>query len=151
MAFRLDGSVGFLVNRTAIYLKRELQLEFRSHGHAATVEQWQLLNQLWETEGCYQVQLAELILKDKPNVGRMLAVLEKDGLIERRRDEQDQRAYRIYLKDEGKKLRNELVPLAMSVLKRALDGIGAEDIGHLKRILVSIDGNLGLPKPGTAN
>ena len=140
--FRLQHSVGFLVNRTALHLKRELPQEFRRHGYTVTVEQWALLNQLWEQEGRYQVQLAELILKDKPTVGRMLEVLEKDGLVYRQRDDDDRRAYRAFLTQEGRQLEDKLVPLALGVLNRALDGLGPDDVEHLTRILARVDKNL---------
>jgi len=151
--FKLQHSVGFLVNQTALHLKRELQQEFRRHGYHVTVEQWALLNQLWDQEGRYQVQLAELILKDKPNVGRMLEILEKDGLVYRRRDDQDRRAYRAYLTEQGRSLEDKLIPLAVGVLDRALKGLEPGDVRELIRLLAIIDRNLdqGVSKPGSTD
>ncbi len=148
--FTLDTSVGFWLNRTAIQLKRELLRAFHDNGHTVTAEQWALLNRLWEEEGLSQVELAERTFNDKPNVTRMLAVLERNGFVHRKQNEQDRRAFQVLLTPEGWRLRGELVPLAERVLERALDGLGAEDIGHLKRILDHIDARLSAMQTGTA-
>lgn len=140
--FSLDDSLGFSINKTAIYLKRALQQAFRRHGHTVTAEQWALLNRLWEQEGLFQVQLAEQTFNDKPNVTRMLAVLEKDGLIFRRQNSRDRRAYEVFLTAKGKELKDDLISLAVEVLDRALHGLTAEDVDHLRRTLQHIDGNL---------
>jgi DNA-binding MarR family transcriptional regulator len=140
--FMLQHSVGFLVNQTALYLKRELQQAFRRGGYRVTVEQWSLLNQLWQREGQNQVQMAKQVLKDKPNVGRMLEVLEKEGLVYRRQDDRDRRVYRAFLTDRGRQLEDELVPIAVGVLNRALSGIDPIDVKHFIRILELIDKNL---------
>ncbi|GAA2383765.1 MarR family winged helix-turn-helix transcriptional regulator [Nonomuraea africana] len=142
MDFALDDSVGFLINRTAVHLKRALTREFRANGQTVTAEQWALLNRVWEQEGLSQVRLAELTFKDKPNVTRMVEVLERDGLIERRQDEGDRRTYRIHATEEGLRLRDELVPLAMAVLDRALAGVAEDDIERLKRVLEQMDRNM---------
>lgn len=140
--FELEGSIGFLVNRTAVYLRRELQEAFRKNGFAVTAEQWAVINRLWEQEGQSQVQLAERTFKDKPNVSRMIEVLEKNGLVYRRQNKVDRRAYQVYLTDVGRELRENTVPLAVEVLDRALSGLGAHDVEHFKRILAHIDSNL---------
>ncbi|MGI8647268.1 MAG: MarR family transcriptional regulator [Acidimicrobiales bacterium] len=145
--FKLDDSIGFLINRTAVYLKRELQRNFRRHGYTVTAEQWALLNRLWEQEGLSQVQLAEQTFNDKPNVTRMLGVLEKDGLVYRRQNDGDRRAYEVFLTAKGKELKGGLIAQAVDVLNRALYGLAEEDVGHLKKILWHIDGNLGQSNP----
>ncbi|MFI6497913.1 MarR family winged helix-turn-helix transcriptional regulator [Nonomuraea typhae] len=142
--FVLDESVGFLINRTAVNLKRALQREFRLHGHQVTAEQWALLNRVWEQGGLSQVQLAELTFKDKTNVTRMIEVLERDGLIHRQQDEHDRRTYRIYATTEGAELRDQLVPLAEDLLERVLEGLVEDDLNLFKRILGQIDRNLDL-------
>jgi DNA-binding MarR family transcriptional regulator len=97
---------------------------------------------LWEQEGQSQVQLAERTFKDKPNVSRMIEVLEKGGVVYRRQKELDRRAYEVFLTDKGRKLRNDTVPLAVQVLERALAGLDAEQIEQFKKTLAHIDSNL---------
>jgi MarR family transcriptional regulator, organic hydroperoxide resistance regulator len=140
--FSFDDSIGFLVNRTAVFLRRELQQAFARNGHSVTPEQWALLNRLWQHDGLSQVQLAELTFKDKPNVTRMIRVLEGDGLVSRRPDENDRRANGVWLTDKGRRLEQDLVPLAEELLTRALKGIDEDGIAHLRTLLAQIDRNL---------
>ncbi len=147
--FVLDESVGFLINRTAVNLKRELLRGFRREGHPVTAEQWAILNRLWEQEGLSQVQLAERTLNDKPNVTRMVGVLEANGLIYRRPSNSDGRAFEVYLTPDGKRIKDELIELAVEVLDRALRGLDEDDIAHLKRVLERIDANLREGKAGS--
>lgn len=133
--FTLDNSLGYLINRTATRLKRELHRTFKAHGYKVTPEQWGLLTRLWEKEGLSQVELAETTFKDKPNITRMLEVMEKENLIFRQPDEADGRAYKVFLTQEGKDLKEKLVPLVSAMLDRAKEGLTPEDVQHLYRIL----------------
>ncbi|CRK56568.1 Transcriptional regulator, MarR family [Alloactinosynnema sp. L-07] len=145
--FRLDDSAGFVINRTAIHLKRALLHAFRGSGRTVTAEQWALLTRLWEEEGLSQVELAERTFNDKPNVTRMLALLERDAYVFRRQNEQDRRAFEVFLTEEGRRLQASLVALAQDVLARALDGISDEDVAHLNQTLRRIDANLASQDP----
>lgn len=136
--FTLDDSLGYLINRTAMRLKRELHHAFKSNGYKVTPEQWAILNRLWEQEGLSQVELADLTFKDKPNVTRMVAVLERENLIFRQSDETDRRAYKVFLTEEGKQLKEKLIPLAVDVLERGQRNLTAEDIKQVSNILNTI-------------
>lgn len=140
--FFFDESVGFMLNRTAVILRRELQQAFWRDGQTVTPEQWALLNRLWGQEGLSQVQLADLTFKDKPNVTRMIQVLEKEGVVRRHRDANDRRAYEVRLTPKGRRLEQTLVPLAVEVLDRALRGLEESEIEQLKNILLRIDRNV---------
>jgi DNA-binding MarR family transcriptional regulator len=133
--FRLDDSLGYLINRTAMQLKRELDHAFKANGYQVTPEQWAILNRLWEQEGLSQVELADMTFKDKPNVTRMLEVLERKKLVFRRPDEYDRRAYRVFLTEAGKQLKEKLIPLAIKVLERGQRNLTADDIEHLRKVL----------------
>ena len=142
MSFTLDESLGFLINRTAVRLKRELHQAFKAHNYKITPEQWAILNRLWEQEGLSQVELAELTFKDKPNVTRMLEVMEREGWVFRQPDEEDRRAYKVFLTEAGRGLKDKLIPLAEGVLERGQRGLTAEDIAQAKRVLNLIYDNL---------
>ncbi|XXT25583.1 MarR family transcriptional regulator [Sorangium sp. So ce429] len=59
---------------------------FRAHGVEITPEQWMVLVRLWEQEGVTQMHLAERTFRDVPTMSRIVALMERDGLIERRQD-----------------------------------------------------------------
>jgi DNA-binding MarR family transcriptional regulator len=96
---------------------------------------------LWEQDGLSQVELADRTFKDKPNVTRMLDVLERRGLIVRQPDEEDRRAYKVFLTEMGRQLKNDLIPLAAGVLERGQKNLTNDDIKYLRRILNLIYSN----------
>jgi len=139
--FTLDESLGYIINRTALRLKQELYQTFKTKGYNITPEQWAVLNRLWEQEGLSQVELADKTFKDKPNVTRMLDVLEKRNFIFRQRDETDRRAFKVYLTEDGKRLKEKLIPLAIEVLERGQENLTNEDIEYLRIKLNTIYNN----------
>jgi DNA-binding MarR family transcriptional regulator len=139
--FTLDDSLGYLINRTAMRLKRELHHAFKENGYKVTPEQWAILNRLWEQEGLSQVELADMTFKDKPNVTRMLEVLERRKLIFRQPDENDRRAYKVFLTEAGQQLKAQLIPLAVEVLERGQRNLTSEEIEYLRKALNIIYNN----------
>lgn len=140
--FKLDESLGYLINRTAVQLKRELNHAFKANGYKITPEQWALLNRLWEREGLSQVELADLTFKDKPNVTRMLEVMEREQLVFRQPDEYDRRTYKVFLTDKGRQLEEKLIPLATEILERGLKDLTTDDIKQASKVLNTIYLNL---------
>jgi DNA-binding MarR family transcriptional regulator len=141
-SFKFEYSIGFFVNRAAIRLKNELWQGFKAGGFDITPEQWAVLNCLWEKDGQTQTEIADRIIKDKTNLTRMLDVMEREGLVERRPHETDRRSYRIYLKTKGKDLKAKLVPIAKKINEASVRGLSKKEIKTLKRLMNTINDNL---------
>lgn len=138
--FRLDRSLGFVVNRTAQRLAAALGRALAPHD--VTPQQWAVLNRLWEADGLSQQDLAERTFKDPANTTRILDKLERKGLVARRPDPDDRRVQLIFLTDEGRRLREVLVPLAQDLLARSTAGVTAAEQATAMRVLRRIDENL---------
>lgn len=141
--FPRNESPGFLIYRTAVVLKAGLRRAFQAGGLDVTPEQWSVLGALWESEGVHQSRLAARTEKDRHNITRILDLMEKRRLIERKADRNDKRCQRIYLTEAGRKLELELVPIATDYLNQAFDRLSNEDVSTLRRILGQIMCNLG--------
>ena len=70
-----------------------------------------LLKALYEKEGMSQRELADMLHIKPPTVAVSIKRMEKNGFIERRQDEKDQRITRIYLTEHGKKVNGEIIEL----------------------------------------
>lgn len=140
--FPLDESPGYLVYRTAARLKAELASAFQRRGFSVTPEQWAVLSRLWESDGEHQSVLAERATKDRHNMTRILNLLEKNGFVRREIDSTDKRCHRVYLTEEGRALKEELIPIVHAHLHRALLGLTQEDLNHLRRLHERIVDNL---------
>lgn len=140
MEFKLDDSLGFILNKTNAKLKNKLFQRFNEYN--ITPEQWSVLNCLWAQEGISPKELADIIFKDKPNTNRILEKLQMKELIDRKPHPVDKRAYQIFLTNRGWALRDELVPKAMQLLEEATIGIEKHKIAEMKKLLNQMYDNL---------
>jgi len=140
MEFKLDDSLGFILNKTNTKLKNKLFQRFNEYN--ITPEQWSVLNCLWTQEGISPKELADIIFKDKPNTNRILEKLQMKELIVRKPHPVDKRAYQIFLTHRGWALRDELVPKAMQLLEEATIGIEKHKVLEMKELLNQIYDNL---------
>jgi DNA-binding MarR family transcriptional regulator len=68
--------------------------------------QFEFLIVLYHKDGVSQETLAKLLKISKATSARAIQNLEKEGYVYRERDETDLRAYRVYLTEKGKEMRN---------------------------------------------
>jgi DNA-binding MarR family transcriptional regulator len=138
--FKLNDSLGFILNKVNGKLKNELCQQFKEYG--ITPEQWVVLNFLWEEDGITPKELADLTFKDKPNTNRILDNLRKMGFIVRKPHPTDKRAFQVFLTDSGKELSGRLIPKAVSLLEKATMTIEESKIKEVKMLLNQIYGNM---------
>lgn len=70
-----------------------------------TTDQWIVLGKIVHNSGNYnQRDLAEACFKERAAITRMLDIMEKKGLIERRDSASDRREYILYATEKGMKL-----------------------------------------------
>ncbi len=135
-------SLGFWIYRTHSQASNLLRRTFQAHGYDLTPEQWGVLTSLRGEEGVNQSQLGVKTFKDRHNITRILDLLEKRGLIERRVDEGDKRAYRVFLTEEGREKQEKLKTLVKSHREALFEGLSADDLSALRRIFEHIVENI---------
>ncbi len=138
----LEEALAFWVARVYMRSRAEMYRRFKQHGVELTPEQWMVLVRLWQNEGVTQSALADRTFRDLPTMSRILTLMEKSGLIERRRDKSDGRARLVYLSDRGRSMRRTLVGEARAMVDQFLGGIPAADIAVTRRTLQRIVANL---------
>lgn len=139
----LDQSAGYLINMTALLLKRELTGSLNKNKINVTPEQWAILNRLSENSGLSQKEVAKRTFKDNANITRILDKLEKKGMVKRQMDASDRRVWKIHITDEGKSVRDQIEPLAKEILKKATKGIDAKDVDVFNATAKKMLQNLG--------
>ena len=80
----------------------------------------------------------------------MIDRLEEAGLVERRRDEIDRRAWNIYLTEKSQPVLRELRSLAQLFHEEALMGISQEDLRRTLEVLAQVRRNLNRSSVGAA-
>ena len=108
--WNLDTSLGFLMNRTARGMKRALDAKLFDYELTAT--QYIVLIRMYEEDGISLTELGERLYLDNPTLTGIIDRMERDGLLQRMRDDIDRRVVNVYLTPKGKLLRYEIEHLA---------------------------------------
>lgn len=134
-------SIAFLISDVSRLMRRRFDERAREIGVTRT--QWRVLKFLQRGEGINQGGLAEMLEVEPITACRMIDRLEEAGLVERRRDPSDRRAWQIFLTDRARPLLDELGLLADALLESALAGITPSDHEVVMATLQRIQRNLG--------
>ncbi|MDT9598239.1 MarR family winged helix-turn-helix transcriptional regulator [Sphingosinicella rhizophila] len=136
----MDRNFAFEVAETAQVLRRAFDRRAATLG--VTRAQWRVLARLGRQDGPRQVELAEALDVEPITLCRMVDRLSEAGLVERRRDEEDRRAWRIHLTPAAGPLIESLRLLAADFLGDALDGVRDEDQVLALDILARVRANI---------
>ncbi len=142
--FDQEKKIGYMITKTALKIKAGLNQLLKAGGIDITADQFELLMILREKEGLSQTEMAMLTSKDKTNITRILDILEKKQLIERRKNDYDRRTYNIFLTKKGKQHRSSLQQVLQRGNQRLAEGLTNEDINEFTRIIKIINKNLGM-------
>ncbi len=120
---------------------------FKRHGFEITPEQFILLDTLLENEGeenLYQRQLGVILGKDRANVARLIAILEKKGLVEKNSDSNGRQINRINVTKKGREIRNKIYPVISEIRKSYLDEIDFDELRKCLDTLNKIKNNISI-------
>ena len=117
----MSDSLGFLISDVSRLMRRRFDERARLIG--VTRAQWRTLTTLARHEGVNQGGLADLLEVEPITLCRMIDRLEEAGLVERRRDPADRRAWLIFLTPKAHPLIGQLRGLADGMIEDALHGL----------------------------
>ena len=131
----------FEVVETARLIRREANKRAAILG--ATKAQWRVLARLHRGGGgLRQIELADALDVEPITLCRMIDRLEEAGLVERRRDESDRRAWRIHLTEAAAPVLAKLEEMGIAFNADMLAGISKADRETVLRILGQMRDNL---------
>jgi MarR family transcriptional regulator, organic hydroperoxide resistance regulator len=134
-----NDRLAHLVKDATRALVRALQM--RLAAHAVSFGHWTYLRILWEGDGLTQRELSEQAGVTEPTTFSALKAMERLGYIRRRR-RRDRKQVDILLTAKGRRLRDELVPLAEEVNSVAVRGVRKADIAATRAVLLAIIANM---------
>ena len=101
-----------------------------------------ILTYIGDHEGCKQKDIADEFYMETCTLSSVLSNMEKSGLIERIRPENDKRSYTINLTKKGKSILNNVRNQYDDSVETALSGFSPEEAGALREYLDRIVNNL---------
>ena len=131
--FDRQSSFGWLSNVVANDAAKTFDTELKKHG--LTLALWPTLMCLWEEEGVTQRDIAQKSKVENSTTTRTLDQLENLGLVERQPDPNSRRAFRIYLTDEGRALKETLLPIPMAINQKLLSSLEPKERDEIIRLL----------------
>ncbi|THD35765.1 MAG: MarR family transcriptional regulator [Sphingomonas sp.] len=145
----MSDSLGFLISDVSRLMRRRFDERARQLG--ATRAQWRTLTMLSRNEGINQGALAELLEVEPITLCRMIDRLEESGLVERRRDPGDRRAWQLFLTEKSTPMLADLRVTADELFEQVLIGMSESARDALSASLNLIRANLiALPSPRTS-
>ena len=100
-----------------------------------SIPEWRVIAILGRFPGLSAVEVADRTLMDKVAVSRAVTKLIKNGRIDRQFADADRRRSILNLSEEGRKVHNEIAPLALQFERELLQDISEEDYEIFNSIL----------------
>ena len=136
----MENSFHRIVSQTMrLYFARNYQVMERLDVHPGQVP---VLFEIHRKGGLYQKELCDSLCLRASTVTVMLQRMTKNGLVERRQDEADQRRTRIFLTEKGEAAIRDLRDATQKVEEECFEGFSMEEILLLKRFAMQIRDNL---------
>lgn len=136
----MTDSIGFLINDTARLFRRMFDGNIRELG--MTSLQWRAVARLNREPGMRQGELADLLEVEPITLSRMIDRLAEAGMVCRKPDPNDRRAWNLYLTDKAQPLMVRLQREADYVQELALAGLDNQERAQLARLVEQVRGNL---------
>jgi len=138
-------ALGLLVHDVGRLLRRRIDAKAQSLG--LTSAQWRVLSHVFRAESLNQEPLNQATLADLMDVepitlSRQIDRMQAAGLIERRPDPGDRRAYRLFLTEQARPLVAEFRVIAADCINEAIAGVTEAEIDLVSDVLSRIRVNL---------
>ncbi len=135
---------GRSIHETTGYLLSQVCKLRRSRGSTRLEEiglyrgQHFVLAALWEQDGLTHSELADQLYVRPATITNALKRMETAGLVERRRDDRDQRVSHAYLTDAGRRIRSDVERVWAALDEKAFGDLSPEEALQFRRLLFRI-------------
>lgn len=134
-------TIPFEIGETAHSLRKAF--DRLAVGLGVTRAQWKVLFKLTRKPGLRQVELADMLDLEPITLCRIVDRLEEAGLVERTRDPDDRRAWRLNLTAKARPLIEKLQAVGAKLVDQAFAGIDPNDIEIARKVLAQTRENAG--------
>ena len=110
-------------------------------GLGVTRAQWKVLFRLTRQPGLRQVELADMLDIEPITLCRIVDRLEDSGLVERTRDPDDRRAWRLHVTEQAQPLIEKLQGVGAKLVAQAFGDIDPKDIEITRQVLARVREN----------
>ena len=134
-------TIPFEIGETAHALRKAF--DRLAVGLGVTRAQWKVLFKLSRKPGLRQVELADMLELEPITLCRIVDRLEEAGLVERTRDPDDRRAWKLHVTAQAQPLIEKLQAVGAELVGQAFAGIDPKDIEIARKVLAQVRENSG--------
>ena len=134
--FNLEDCVCFISNKC----NKEIIEAFNNSllPYNITRPQWIAIYYIQKNDSITQKQLSNLIDSKESTIVRLIDRMEKENLVERKKDPNDRRITMLCLTSKGKSTYNEILPIAINFSKNIIKNIDENDLIIFKNVFNKI-------------
>ena len=136
----------FEIAETAHALRKAF--DRRASALGVTRAQWKVLFRLTRYPGLRQVELADMLDVEPITLCRIVDRLEEAELVERQRDPEDRRAWRLQVTDKAKPLVERLKSLGSELVDEAFADIDRSELDQMRGVLARVRENVAAVQRG---
>jgi DNA-binding MarR family transcriptional regulator len=140
----LNKQVGVFLNLVHCQFKQYLNRIFQDHGFNLTPEQFLVMDTLWDDGVLSQQQIADILIKDKNSVTKLIDALEKKGLVIRKTDDTDRRLNKIHLTEKALLIKANITQIAIESTDKIIKDIPKEDLINFIKVLNKMSYNMSI-------
>ena len=107
-----------------------------------TPEQFTVLTAILDHDGLYQRQIGALTLKDRPNITRIIKILEEKEFVTKTPDINKRKIYKINITEKGKQAYDLVLPTVLEHWQNTVEGVTDEELISCLKVLNKIKINL---------
>jgi DNA-binding MarR family transcriptional regulator len=138
----LKQKIGMRLARIGTLSKVYAAQTFTKKGIELTPEQLSVLLTIKDNDGIYQRQLATLTLKDRPNITRLVTILEEGGYITSQVVTDGRQVKKLFITPKGIELCKTTLPTVISTWEESVKGLSEKETETLLKIIDKIESNL---------
>ena len=138
----LKQKIGMRLSRVGTLARLFAVQTFIKSGFEITPEQFTVLMTLNENNGMYLRQLADITYKDRPNMTRIVSILESGGYVISELAADGRQVKKLYITDKGRETCEQILPQILNVWDSMVKDMAEEDVDNLIGMLNHIESNL---------
>lgn len=116
----LSSNIIYLCGEFSHLFHQLLTKEFKDNKILVTVEQFSILAMLFYNDGISQQTVSDVSGRDKTTVARVVSIMERDNLITRATNKDDNRGKLIFLTKKGRAIQQRAVGISGNLYMKAL-------------------------------
>lgn len=138
----LKSRIGMKLSRIGKMTRAIAVQKFSANKFEVTPEQLTVLQALIDHDGMYQRQISAITLKDRPNITRIVKILENMELVTKKKDINKRQVQKIFITDKGREVHARIIPTALELWKNTIQGVDESDLQTTLRVLQQFKKNL---------